>query len=171
MEAEKAAVSLVIYEDDLNERKTDMDEDLLPYVCPFSLQVPRQKSAAQISETNLEQRTQSSLTVTNPASKSTSRSLPPLPSLMPSLFSKCSLGGNAVIGQSRDSVSASQTSSINVANGTSGTPTQRVISQCVKESWSPNWESPLAHTVPCKVLGTNQQKLSKIMMVWNWLKH
>ena len=132
MEAEKAAVSLVIYEDDLNERKTDMDEDLLPYVCPFSLQVPRQKSAAQISGTNLEQRTQSSLTVTNPASKSTSRSLPPLPSLMPSLFSKCSLGGNAVIGQSRDSVSASQTSAINVANGTSCTPTQRVISQCVR---------------------------------------
>ena len=58
MEAEKAAVSLVIYEDNLNKRKTDIDEDLLPYVCPFSLQVPTQKSAAQTSETNLEQRTQ-----------------------------------------------------------------------------------------------------------------
>ena len=58
MEAEKAAVSLVIYEDNLNERKTDIDEDLLPYVCPSSLQVPTQKSAAQTSETNLEQRTQ-----------------------------------------------------------------------------------------------------------------
>ena len=99
---------------------------------PSSLQVPRQKSAAQTSETSLEQRTQSSLSVTSPASKSTSPSLPPFPSLMPSLFSKCSLGGNAVIGQSRDSVSASQTSSINVANGTSCAPTQRVISQCVR---------------------------------------
>ena len=133
MKAEKAAVSLVIYEDDLNERKTDIDEDRLPYMRPSSLQVPRQKSAAQTSETSLEQRTQSSLSVTNPASKSTSPSLPPpLPSLMPSLFSKCSLAGNAVIGQSRDSVSASQTSSINVANGTSCAPTQRVISQCVR---------------------------------------
>ena len=132
MKAEKAAVSLVIYEDDLNERKTDIDEDRLPYMRPSSLQVPRQKSAAQTSETSLEQRTQSSLSVTNPASKSTSHSLTPLPSLMPSLFSKCSLGGNAVIGQSRDSVSASQTSSINVANGTSCAPTQRVISQCVR---------------------------------------
>ena len=132
MKAEKAAVSLVIYEDDLNERKTDIDEDRLPYMRPSSLQVPRQKSAAQTSETSLEQRTQSSLSVTNPASKSTSPSLPPLPSLMPSLFSKCSLGGNAVIEQSRDSVSASQTSSINVANGTSCAPTQRVISQCVR---------------------------------------
>ena len=132
MKAEKAAVSLVIYEDDLNERKTDIDEDRLPYMRPSSLQVPRQKSAAQTSETSLEQRTQSSLSVTNPASKSTSPSLPPFPSLMPSLFSKCSLGGNAVIGQSRDSVNASQTSSINVANGTSCAPTQRVISQCVR---------------------------------------
>ena len=132
MKAEKAAVSLVNYEDDLNERKTDIDEDLLPYMRPSSLQVPRQKSAAQTSETSLEQRTQSSLSVTSPASKSTSPSLPPFPSLMPSLFSKCSLGGNAVIGQSRDSVSASQTSSINVANGTSCAPTQRVISQCVR---------------------------------------
>ena len=58
-EAEKAAVSLKIYEDDLNERKTDIDEDLLPYLCPSSLQVPRQKSTAQTSETYLEQRTQS----------------------------------------------------------------------------------------------------------------
>ena len=132
MKAEKAAVSLVNYEDDLNKRKTDIDEDLLPYMRPSSLQVPRQKSAAQTSETSLEQRTQSSLSVTSPASKSTSPSLPPFPSLMPSLFSKCSLGGNAVIGQSRDSVSASQTSSINVANGTSCAPTQRVISQCVR---------------------------------------
>ena len=132
MKAEKAAVSLVIYEDDLNERKTDIDEDLLPYMRPSSLQVPRQKSAAQTTETSLEQRTQSSLSVTNPASKSTSPSLPHLPLLMPSLFSKCSLGGNAVIGQSKDSVSASQTSSINVANGTSCAPTQRVISQCVR---------------------------------------
>ena len=132
MKAEKAAVSLVNYEDDLNERKTDIDEDLLPYMRPSSLQVPRQKSAAQTSETSLEQRTQSSLSVTSPASKSTSPSLPPFPSLMPSLFSKCSLGGNAVIGQSRDSASASQTSSINVANGTSCAPTQRVISQCVR---------------------------------------
>ena len=48
MEAEKAAVSL--YEDDLNERKTDIDEDLLSYLCPTSLQVPRQKSAAQINQ-------------------------------------------------------------------------------------------------------------------------
>ena len=40
MEAGKAAVSLVIFEDDLNERKTDIAEDLLPYVCPCSLQVP-----------------------------------------------------------------------------------------------------------------------------------
>ena len=132
MKAEKAAVSLVNYEDDLNKRKTDIDEDLLPHMRPSSLQVPRQKSAAQTSETSLEQRTQSSLSVTSPASKSTSPSLPPFPSLMPSLFSKCSLGGNAVIGQSRDSVSASQTSSINVANGTSCAPTQRVISQCVR---------------------------------------
>ena len=132
MKAEKAAVSLVNYEDDLNKRKTDIDEDLFPYMRPSSLQVPRQKSAAQTSETSLEQRTQSSLSVTSPASKSTSPSLPPFPSLMPSLFSKCSLGGNAVIGQSRDSVSASQTSSINVANGTSCAPTQRVISQCVR---------------------------------------
>ena len=132
MKAEKAAVSLVIYEDDLNERKTDIDEDRLPYMRPSSLQVPRQKSAAQTTETSLEQRTQSSLSVTNPASKSTSPSLPHLPLLMPSLFSKCSLGGNAVIGQSKDSVSASQTSSINVANGTSCAPTQRVISQCVR---------------------------------------
>ena len=46
MEAEKEAVSLKIYEDDLNKTKTDIDEDLLPYVCPSSLQVPRQKSAA-----------------------------------------------------------------------------------------------------------------------------
>ena len=132
MKAEKAAVSLVIYEDDLNERKTDIDEDLLPYMRPSSLQVPRQKSAAQTTETSLEQRTQTSLSVTNPASKSTSPSLPHLPLLMPSLFSKCSLGGNAVIGQSKDSVSASQTSSINVANGTSCAPTQRVISQGVR---------------------------------------
>ena len=29
MEAEKAAVSLKIYEDDMNESKTDIDEDLL----------------------------------------------------------------------------------------------------------------------------------------------
>ena len=57
MEAEKAAVSLKIYEDDMNERKTDIDEDLLPYLCTSSLQVPSQKSAAQTSETNLEQRT------------------------------------------------------------------------------------------------------------------
>ena len=41
MEAEKEDVSLKIYQDDLNKRKTDIDEDLLPYVCPFSLQVPR----------------------------------------------------------------------------------------------------------------------------------
>ena len=34
MEAEKAAVSLKLYEDDLKERKTDIDEDLLPYLCP-----------------------------------------------------------------------------------------------------------------------------------------
>ena len=34
MEAEKAALSLKIYEDDLNGRKTDIDEDLLPYLCP-----------------------------------------------------------------------------------------------------------------------------------------
>ena len=34
MDAEKAAVSLQIYEDDLNERKTDIDEDLFPYLCP-----------------------------------------------------------------------------------------------------------------------------------------
>ena len=88
MEAEKAAVSLKIYEDDRNERKTDIDEDLLPYSCPSSLQVPSQKSAAQTSETNLEQRTQSSLSVTNPASKSTSRFLPALPSFTPSLFPK-----------------------------------------------------------------------------------
>ena len=46
MKAEKAAVSLVIYEDDLNERKTDIDKDRLPYMRPSSLQVPRQKSAA-----------------------------------------------------------------------------------------------------------------------------
>ena len=91
MEAEKAAVSLTIYEDDLKGRKTDIDEDLLPYFCPSALKVPRQKNAAQTSETNLEQRTQSSLSVTNPLSKSTSRSLPPLPSFTP-LFSKCSFG-------------------------------------------------------------------------------
>ena len=91
MEAEKAAVSLTTYEDDLKGRKTDIDEDLLPYFCPSSLKVPRQKNAAQTSETNLEQRTQSSLSVTNPLSKSTSRSLPPLPSFTP-LFSKCSFG-------------------------------------------------------------------------------
>ena len=147
MEEEKAAVSLKIYEDDLNERKTDIDEHLLPYLCPSSLQVPSQKSAAQTSETNLEQRTQSSLSVTNPASKSTSYSLPALPSFTPSLFPKCSWEGNAVIEQSRDSVSAGQTSSINVANGTSCKPTQTATSQCVKESWSPNWKSPLAHTL------------------------
>ena len=52
-----------------------------------------------------------------------------------------------MIEQSRDSVSASQTSSINVANGTSCKPRQTVISQCVKESWSLNWKSPLAHTL------------------------
>ena len=34
MEAKKAALSLKIYEDDLNERKTDINEDLLPYLCP-----------------------------------------------------------------------------------------------------------------------------------------
>ena len=34
MDVEKAAVSLKIYEDDLNERKTDIDEDLFPYLCP-----------------------------------------------------------------------------------------------------------------------------------------
>ena len=34
MDAEKAAASLKIYEDDLNERKTDIDEDLFPYLCP-----------------------------------------------------------------------------------------------------------------------------------------
>ena len=34
MEAKKAAVSLKIYEDDLNERKTEINEDLLPYLCP-----------------------------------------------------------------------------------------------------------------------------------------
>ena len=44
-------------------------------------------------------------------------------------------------------MSASQTSAINAANGTSCKPTQTVIIQCVKESWSPNWESPLAHTL------------------------
>ena len=49
--------------------------------------------------------------------------------------------------QTRDLVSASQTSSINVANGTSCKPTQTVTSQCVKESCSPNWKSPLAHTL------------------------
>ena len=26
-------------------------------------------------------------------------------------------------------------------------PTQTVTRQCVKESWSPNWKSPLAHTL------------------------
>ena len=52
-----------------------------------------------------------------------------------------------MIEQSRDLVSASQTSSINVANGTSCKLTQTVTSQCVKESWSPNWKSPLAHTL------------------------
>ena len=52
-----------------------------------------------------------------------------------------------MIERSRDSVSSSQTSSINVANGTSCKPTQTVISQCLKESWSPNWKSPLAHTL------------------------
>ena len=52
-----------------------------------------------------------------------------------------------MIEKSRDSVSASQTSSINVANGTSCKPTQTMTSQCVKESWSPNWKSPLAHTL------------------------
>ena len=83
MEAEKAAVSLKIYEDDLNERKTDIDEYLFPYLCPTSLQVPGQKSAAQTSETNLEQTTHSSLSVTNHASKSTNHSLPPLPSFTP----------------------------------------------------------------------------------------
>ena len=93
MEAEKAAVSLKSYEDDLNERKTDIHEDLLPYLCSSSLQVPSQKSAAQTSETNLAQRTQSSLSVTNPASKNTSHSLSPLPSFTPSLFPKCSWGG------------------------------------------------------------------------------
>ena len=142
-----AAVSLKMYEDDLNERKTDIDEDLLPYLCPTSLQVPRKKSAAPINETNLEQRTQSRLSVTNPASNRTSHDLAPLPSFTPSLFPKCSWGGNAVIEQSRDSASASQTSAINVVNGTSCRPTQTVISQCVKESWSPNWKSPLAHTL------------------------
>ena len=147
MEAEKAAVSLKICEDDLHERKTDIDEDLLPYLCSSSLQVPRQKRAAQTSETNLEQRPQSSSSMTNPARKSTSRSLPPLPSFTPSLFSKCSLGGNPVIEQSRDSVNASQTSSINVPNETSCRPTQTVISQRVKESWYPNWESTLVHTL------------------------
>ena len=147
MEAEKAAVSLKIYEDDLNERKTDIDEDLLPYLCLSSSQVPSQESAAQTSETSLEQRTQSSLSVTNPAIKSTSHSLPPLPSFTPSSFPKCSWGGTAVIEQSRDSVSTSQTSFINVANGTSCKPTQTVTSQCVKESWTPNWKSPLAHTL------------------------
>ena len=35
MEAEKAALSLKIYEDDLNESKTDIDEDLLPYLSPL----------------------------------------------------------------------------------------------------------------------------------------
>ena len=54
MEAEKTAASLKIYEDDLNERKTDIVEDLLPYFSPSSLQVPSQKSVAQTSETNLE---------------------------------------------------------------------------------------------------------------------
>ena len=54
MEAEKAVASLKIYEDDLNERKTDIVEDLLPYFPPSSLQVPSQKSVAQTSETNLE---------------------------------------------------------------------------------------------------------------------
>ena len=34
MDAEKAAVSPKMYEDDLNERKTDIDEDLFPYLCP-----------------------------------------------------------------------------------------------------------------------------------------
>ena len=60
----------------------------------------------------------------NPASKSTGHSLSPLPSFTPSLFPKCSLGGNAVIEQSKDSVSASETSPINVANGTSCKPTR-----------------------------------------------
>ena len=44
-------------------------------------------------------------------------------------------------------MSASQTSCIDVANGTSCNPTQTVTSQCVKESWPPNWKSPLAHTL------------------------
>ena len=55
MEAEKAAVLLKIYGDDLNERKTDIDEDLLPYLCPSSLQGSSQKSATQTGEANLEQ--------------------------------------------------------------------------------------------------------------------
>ena len=69
------------------------------------------------------------------------------------------MGVNAVIEQSRDSVSASQTSAINAANGTSCKPTQTVIIQCVKESWSPNWESPLAHTLQsawCQLQETQQ---------------
>ena len=52
-----------------------------------------------------------------------------------------------MIEQSKDSVSVSQTSAVNVANLTSCKPTQTVTSQCVKESLSPNWKSPLAHTL------------------------
>ena len=52
-----------------------------------------------------------------------------------------------MIEQSRDSVSVSPTSWIAVANVTSCKPTQTVTSQCVKEFWSQNWKSPLAHTL------------------------